>query len=164
MDIDCPYCYAVFFPQEGSSFFTCCAKGSTKLSTFREPPEPLRTLLYGPDDPSDVVAVRRRQHFHRHIRRFNNIFSFGAFRAHADNRTQYNPFAFIIQGQPYTINQPLEFHDQRALGANGQSAIPVHAKFSSTSTIPTSVFSTEKLSTKIMTLPFSPISTMYYNP
>lgn len=128
MNIECPHCFALFFPKEGSSFFNLCARGAIKMPNFLEPPQPLRTLLYGPEDSNDEVAVSKRQHFHRNIRRCNNIFSFGFFRANPDTRTAYNPFASIIQGQPYTLNQPLEFQGHDTLGPNGQPAVPVHAQ------------------------------------
>lgn len=128
MNVECPHCFARFFPEEGSSFYSCCARGAIKLQPFREPPEPLRTLLFGPENVNDTIAIRRRHHFHRNIRRINSIFSFGAFRANTDTRTPYNPFAFIIQGQPYTCNQPLEFQGHGTPGPNGQPAVPVHAQ------------------------------------
>ncbi|GFT54617.1 uncharacterized protein NPIL_359641, partial [Nephila pilipes] len=69
MTVVCPYCKALKF--RGETKGMCCAAGKIKLPQFREPPEPLKTLLAG--------YTAESKHFLSNIRKYNSCFQMTSF-------------------------------------------------------------------------------------
>jgi hypothetical protein len=75
-------------------FQLCCRNGKVQLPTLKEPPEPLRHLLFDHDDANS-------RKFQNHLRTYNMMFAFTSPGAKLDNRfnSGRGPPNIRIQGQ-----------------------------------------------------------------
>ena len=100
----CKYCGAIFWFEErirhqryrdkNTIYTQCCKEGKIKIPPFKEPPEPLSTLLkYNGDNKS--------KHFLDKIRQYNSLFSFTSMGGNIDKCINQGdgPYVFRINGQ-----------------------------------------------------------------
>jgi hypothetical protein len=75
-------------------FQLCCGNGKVQLPTLKEPPEPLKHLLFDHDDPDS-------RNFQNNLRTYNMMFAFTSPGAKLDNRFNNGrgPPNIRIQGQ-----------------------------------------------------------------
>ena len=100
MDVECIHCSAKHFPAErvdrkGDSFNDCCNHGNIELNQIPNFPHELQLLFNSEHEKSNA--------FFKHIRLYNNLFSFSSFNAHLINFSDRRPgpYCFKIQGQIY---------------------------------------------------------------
>lgn len=100
MNVKCIHCDALHFKSEkvsnkGLSFNDCCSHGTVKLEPTPIFPNELLNLFNG--------AHEKSNDFFKHIRHYNNLFSFASFNANLVNfgSRRSGPYCFKIQGQIY---------------------------------------------------------------
>jgi len=88
MNLVCTACQALYwlaekqqnpYPARAGTFQACCKHGDLIVERMRALPEPLDTLITGPDSQSRL--------FRHHIRHWNTLFAFTSLSFNADART-----------------------------------------------------------------------------
>ena len=93
MDVVCPYCQAMLFPDEARYSLICCSKGKVKLPPLDPLPETLRDFFT--TNTADLKT---------HVRCYNSAFSFTSLGANFDRNlasSRNGTFTFRIQGTMY---------------------------------------------------------------
>ena len=100
MNVECVHCSAKHFSSErvtnkGNSFNDCFNHGNVELNNTPQFPQELKLLLDSEHEKSNE--------FFKHIRVYNNLFSFASFNANIVNFSDRRPgpYSFKIQGQIY---------------------------------------------------------------
>ncbi|CAH9137149.1 unnamed protein product [Cuscuta epithymum] len=101
---ECEFCGALFWYEERvrkspagkpPKFSPCCNQGDVVLPAMEEPPEPLKSLIFGSDE--------RSRHFLENIRSYNAMFAFTSMGGKQDKDINQGktPPIFRINGQNY---------------------------------------------------------------
>ena len=96
MDVPCPFCGALLFPNETTSGKVCCMNGKVTLPPMSYPPTELQMLLTG--------FTQTSTQFHRNIRAYNSMFAFTSLGVHLDNdlsNARDGCYTFRIHGELY---------------------------------------------------------------
>lgn len=86
----CVHCGAKKWKDEAPGL--CCSGGKVKLQAYREPPEPLKSLIFGAHPSS--------QHFLNNSRKYNTLFQMTSFGANEVREGNFMP-TFKVYGQVY---------------------------------------------------------------
>ena len=89
MNILCPHCNALKFPNE--NLFKCCHNGKVSLKPLKDYPDELRNLLLG--------NSAKATNFKENIRRYNSACAFASFGVPLEDLTGKGPPCFRICGQ-----------------------------------------------------------------